>query len=114
MPGTKISALTTRASPQSGDFFVLADADEALNYKITFSDLVTAFGGTSVPTYTKLLDEVSPSVSYLGEANPATLHSAASWRISRITTVGNDVSVEYADNGNFSQIWNNRLSLSYN
>jgi hypothetical protein len=53
-------------------------------------------------------------VSYLGEAPPGTATSAAKWRIRRITTVGNDVTIEWADgNGNFDNVWDDRVSLSY-
>jgi len=60
-------------------------------------------------------DVVSSTLSYLGEANPGTATSAASWRIKQLVfNVAGDLTVTYADgNSNFDNIWDNRASLSY-
>lgn len=58
--------------------------------------------------------QASSTVAYAGQADPGTLTSAASWRVYRLTTVGEDVILEYADgNANFDNVWDNRASLSY-
>jgi hypothetical protein len=60
-------------------------------------------------------DNATDPIAYKGEANAGTATSAATWRISRITTAGDgSVTIEWADgNTNFDNIWNNRTSLSY-
>lgn len=53
---------------------------------------------------------------YVGHAMPATLTSAASWRIKKIAYDGNNnpTSVKWAGGvKTFSQVWDNRASLSY-
>lgn len=65
--------------------------------------------------YTKLLDQVSSELLYVGEAVPESLESAAVWRIQRIIfdNLGNVEEIRYADGGLFDQIWNNRTILTY-
>jgi len=60
-------------------------------------------------------DVVSSTLSYLGEANPGTATSAASWRIKKLVfDAAGDITVTYADgNSSFDNIWDNRASLSY-
>ena len=67
----------------------------------------------SPKTYTTKIDQATTDVMYIGKAVPGTLGSAASWQIQRLTSVGDDLDVEFAAAGEFSQIWNNRASLSY-
>lgn len=60
------------------------------------------------------VDEASTTVTYVGEATTGTALSAASWRIKRITVSGTVTIIEWANgNGTFTNIWNNRASLSY-
>lgn len=68
------------------------------------------------PVYTKLLDDVSTtSTLYLGEALPESVESNPVWRIQKIVfdLSGNVDSVRFAGTGTFTQIWDNRLSLTY-
>lgn len=60
-------------------------------------------------------DVVSSTLSYLGEANPGTATSAASWRIKKLVfDASGDITVTYADgNSSFDNVWDNRASLSY-
>lgn len=68
---------------------------------------------TKATVYALRLDDVT-GTSYVGEAAPGALTSAASWRIKRITETGPDLVIEFADgNSDFDNIWDNRLALSY-
>ena len=57
----------------------------------------------------------APEIIYSGKANPGTLTSSAAWQISQITIQSDDdVQVLWADgDGDFDNIWDNRLALSY-
>ena len=60
------------------------------------------------------IDEVSSSLTYIGEAAVGTLESSPNWRISRITVSGSQTKIEYA-NGNtaWNSVWDDRASYSY-
>lgn len=61
-----------------------------------------------------LTDNVNDSVTYFGESRNNDADTSDSvWRIKKVTldTDGLDDRVEYADNGNFTQIWDNRAGL---
>lgn len=60
------------------------------------------------------VDEASATVTYVGEASTGAALSAALWRIKRITVSGTVTIIEWANgNGNFTNVWNNRVSLTY-
>jgi hypothetical protein len=67
------------------------------------------------PIYTKLIDDTIPDTMYLGEAVPNSIETAPVWRIQRIDfdSNGNVDSVRFAASGQFTQVWNNRASLTY-
>lgn len=68
----------------------------------------------TVTEYAPRYDYIDATTSYLGEALPGTLESAATWRIRLITTSGSDVTVKWADgNSRFDNVWDDRASLSY-
>jgi hypothetical protein len=72
----------------------------------------------TLPTqvYTKLIDDVSTvSTLYLGEAVPESVESDPVWRIQKIVfdANGNVDSVRFAGTGTFTQVWNDRVSLTY-
>lgn len=72
--------------------------------------LVSSIGG---PKATKI-DEVSTSVSYVGEAEIGALPSQSVWRIKKITESGTVTSIQYANGSNlFNQKWDDRASLTY-
>ena len=63
--------------------------------------------------YTKHVDEVA-GVLYIGEAVPGTSGASPAWRVSKVTTVGDDISKTWASGtARFTQVWDNRLSLTY-
>lgn len=81
------------------------------NYDYGWEDLITY-----EPVYTKLIDDESTAdTTYLGEALPDSLEANAVWRIQEIIfdNQGNVDSVRFAGSGEFTQIWNERLGLTY-
>jgi hypothetical protein len=79
----------------------------------TFNGSNISSSELSADNLTLRLDVVD-TVSYLGEATPGTATSSATWRIKKITEVGSDVTIEYADgNTAFDNVWDNRTGLSY-
>jgi beta-glucosidase-like glycosyl hydrolase len=87
---------------------------DTLHQAIVSLEDAIALGGGTVPSYALVLDDAGGGVTYVGEALPGSLTSAASWRIKRITEVGPDVSIEWSDgDSNFDNVWDDRLSLSY-
>lgn len=76
--------------------------------------MTVSFGGPRNPKL-KLIDKVSPTITYIGEAEPTTLETTAAWKIKRITfnAQGEATSIEWAARGAQNQIWANRLSLGY-
>lgn len=61
------------------------------------------------------IDFVGDTIIYKGWTQPGTLSSDALWKIQRITFTGvdKDVTYEWADSGNYTQIWDDRASLTY-
>ena len=58
--------------------------------------------------------DVDASVMYVGTAAPGSALSGAVWRIKRITTIGADLAIEWADGDtNFNNVWDNRTGLTY-
>ena len=63
--------------------------------------------------YSKLIDDVD-GVIYIGESMPGTPTTTAAWRIAKVTTVGEDISKLWASGtARFTQVWDDRLTLSY-
>lgn len=59
------------------------------------------------------IDDTSTSgVTYLGKSAPGTATSSANWKIAKIDT-NTGTTMKWADSGKFSQVWDNRLSLTY-
>lgn len=68
----------------------------------------------STVQYKVLLDDDGAGTIFIGEAQPGTLTSAASWRIKKIVESGAITTIGWADgNSNFDNIWNSRASLTY-
>lgn len=89
---------------------------DSLSYEV----LTKSGGGLDVNVVGQSTDEAtrlvyaSATVSYLGKAPAGTATSSAAWKISRITTSGDNVTIEWADgNTNYDNIYDNRASLSY-
>jgi hypothetical protein len=71
--------------------------------------------GTSLVNAKALrIDDASATVTYFGYAVPGTTDDAAAWGIKRMTVVGTETLIEYANgNTDLNSVWNNRASLSY-
>ena len=64
--------------------------------------------------YLTKVDEASSTVTYVGKADIGTATSADSWQIKKISTSSTVTTVAYAGGvDTFSQVWDNRTSLSY-
>lgn len=61
------------------------------------------------------IDTSNDPVFYIGEAEPGTATSAASWRVLQIdSTTSSAITILYADGDtDFDNIWDNRAALSY-
>ena len=60
------------------------------------------------------IDEVSATLTYIGEAPTGASPSSPVWRISRITVSGTETIIQYANgNTSWNSIWDNRASLTY-
>jgi len=60
------------------------------------------------------VDVASSTVTYVGKAIPNTTPATAKWKISRLTSdVSGGLTIEFAGNGDYLYIWNDRASLSY-
>ncbi len=70
--------------------------------------------GASLRQYTLLLDEVSSTITYVGEALPGSSTGIDVWRIKRIETIGPDVEIKWAeDSADFDKVWEDRESYTY-
>lgn len=62
----------------------------------------------------ELIDEASATTTYFGTALSGEATSAASWRIQRQSVSGTVTTFAWANGKNdFTNIWDNRASLSY-
>lgn len=107
--------LMVLADPKTGRPVSLKDIGQGNN--VTVVNPGGGRGGssssTTVPKYLVLLDEVSATLSYMGEAVPGTATSAPSWRIRKIDTSAG-VAIEWAESSTaFSYTWDNRASYTY-
>jgi hypothetical protein len=60
-----------------------------------------------------ITEVVSPTLTYTGRALSGSLTSDTAWSISQTTVAGNITTVLRADGGAFSQIWDDRATLTY-
>lgn len=64
--------------------------------------------------YSIRVDDVSTTVTYVGEASIGSSESAPVWRIKKLETVGTVFKIFWADgNMHFDNVWSNRTSLEY-
>lgn len=102
----------TLKDPVTGDLFkVNPDGSIDVNMESDAADGDNIAIGN---TWKKIIDQPNSTTTYIGMASPGTSTSAAAWQIKRISTSGTQTFIEYA-NGTlaFTNIWNNRVSLTY-
>ena len=83
---------------------------------IDFQLLLQQFGVSSSVEikYTKLVDKVGDSTTYIGEAIPGSSLANNVWRIQRIAEDGDDITITWAEgSADFDKVWNDRLLFSY-
>ena len=60
-----------------------------------------------------LIDEVSATITYIGEAVPGTAQGAATWRIKKLDTTSGLVTTWADGNSNLDNVWTGHAGLSY-
>jgi len=64
--------------------------------------------------YDLQVDITSPTVTYVGQAQPGTATSAAAWRIKRLTESATGLAMDWAGGtAGFVHSWDDRLALPY-
>lgn len=58
-------------------------------------------------------DDTGGGVAYVGEAVAGTLSSVSDWRIKKVVETGSDIVITWASSGAFSEVWDDRLGLTY-
>jgi hypothetical protein len=58
------------------------------------------------------VDTAASPIIYIGKAPIGTLTSAPLWQISKLDTTGG-AKITWTGGGNYTQIWDNRTSLTY-
>lgn len=81
---------------------------------LTVDATISGNVSTESAIYYKCLDDTTTtSMIYIGEATPGTATSASTWRIKRLNLTAGLI-IQWADSGDFTQVWDNRASLTYN
>lgn len=121
-PAVEVSTLNAGApTMEAGNLYVTPRAwqPSALSYAPLIVDssgnLLVSGGGSATTDELTELDVASSTVTYVGNAAIGSLTSASVWKIKRLTsTVGGNLSIKYAAGvATYSQVWDNRASLSY-
>lgn len=64
--------------------------------------------------FTTKVDEVDTTTTYIGKAGFGTANSDAKWQIQKVSVSGVVTTIAYAGgDDDFTNIWDNRASLSY-
>ncbi len=65
------------------------------------------------PTYVTRIDNATSVITYIGDAIPGTLTSAAAWRIKKLDETTGLIMTWADGNALFDNIWDNRAALTY-
>lgn len=92
--------------------YTIANLEEAVN--VVVSNGSEEGGSTVEPQYDTEIDMSVAGTTYVGQAPTGSSAAAPVWRIKKITETANGSSVNWANgSAEFTNIWNNRLSLTY-
>ena len=118
--GPPVDGVTVPVESKPGDKYIDNASNGALYEKTGVSTWTFVSDLADVALATEVDDlGGSPQIIYVGNAQPGTVTSAASWRVQRVTVTtdggGNDdVSVQWADGNNqYDNVWDNRAALAY-
>jgi hypothetical protein len=90
------------------------DANDIPAFVTLTNGSIPIIGETVKQALTEKIDVVSATVTYIAQAQPGTLVSAAGWRIKKITVTGAVTDIQWADGvGTFTKIYDNRASYTY-
>ena len=104
------SVIAGRASSGGGTYYnVKVNPSGSLETNAAITGNVST---ESAVYYKRLDDTTTTNMIYIGEATPGTATSAATWRIKRLN-IATGLVIQWADSGNFSQVWDNRAGLTY-
>ena len=100
----------------NGDQYIDTDSSDIYTKVAGVWNLQGNLSEVALTTRTDTIDpDVTPEVTYRGDALPGTAEATAAWRVTRLTLQADgDMEVLYADgNDSFDNRWDLRLSLSY-
>jgi hypothetical protein len=100
------------------DIATISDVNGKKAIDVSIADITLAAIDDSIETrgmpMAIVVDEVSSTLTYVGEAVPGTLQATALWRIKRISIAAGVTTIEWADgDSNFDNVFSNRASLAY-
>jgi hypothetical protein len=86
---------------------------QIMNYE--YDDVIMAHKTVSLnPNLILIVDQVSASTIYIGQAIPGSEIASSVWQIQKITVSGVLTSTLFADgNTRYDNVWANRASLNY-
>ena len=92
-----------------------ADQEKKLDADLVHVDGLDVFRlRTVAPPSKVIVDDVSATVTYVGEAVVGAAEADPVWRIKKLLTSGTVLSILYPNgSANYEFIWANRASLSY-
>lgn len=76
---------------------------------------ISGGGGGGTPDQASRIaeDSITAGVYYVGKADIGTLDSAPDWKIKKLDKTGIALEVTWADSGDYTQVWDDRESLTY-
>lgn len=94
----------------------MADTLKSTSVPAVHGMVVVNPDGTSInkPDFLQKIDSVDANTTYIGTAQIGAATSSALWQIKRILTSGTITTIAWASGTDaFTNIWDNRVSLSY-
>jgi len=114
--GVTVSSLAATVTGTNPLPYFLGSGTLMYSLNESYYQVVNTLDEESTVLYDKLVDvDTASKYTYIGEALPATLESAAKWRIKRLDeTDAHDKEIRWANGSSaFSLVWDDRLTYSY-